>query len=281
MIKKWITCKSNIKLVIFWYFNYYEGVKEILKKTKWQHYIFYFFLVWYSFGVILVGFNILPTWLEWANSVFIITSGVLGSIYFLNLFGVMKGSLITGIIFIGSFLLEYVGSSYSVLFGSYHYTHYFAPNLFGVPIAIGFAWIMVIATSHAIVHSLRIPYRWIRAILGGLLAVVFDLVLDPVSYKVKEYWLWEESGFYYGIPASNFTGWFITAFCLLLVIDLFKAGKIDLLWQKRMIFLYSLMIMMFAFIALLNSLYIAGVLPLIVLAILLFLLKRGESYVKG
>lgn len=250
-------------------------------KIKWQHSIFYFFLIWYSFGVILVGFDILPTWLEWANSVFIITSGVLGYIYFLRLFGAIQGTVISGIVFIGSFLLEYLGSSYSILFGSYYYTHYFAPNLFGVPIAIGFAWIMVIATSHAIVHSFRIQNSWIRAVIGGLLAVAFDLVLDPVSYKVKEYWLWEESGFYYDIPITNFIGWFLTAFILLKLIDFFKVANIDRLWQKRMILLYSLMIIMFAFIALLNTLYIAGMLPLIVLAILLLLLKRGEHYVES
>lgn len=248
---------------------------------KWQSIIYYFFLIWYSFGVILIGFNILPTWLEWANSVFIITAGVLGFIYFLRLFGVVQGVSITGIVFIGSFVLEYLGSSYSILFGSYSYTHYFAPNLFGVPVAIGFAWIMVTATSHAIVHSFKLQNSWIRATLGGLLAVAFDLVLDPVSYKVKEYWLWEESGVYYDIPLTNFVGWFITAFVLLKIIDLFKIASSDKLWQKRMIFLYSLMMMMFAFIALLNSLYMAGILSLLVLAFITIVLKRGEYYVEG
>ncbi|TKI72556.1 carotenoid biosynthesis protein [Lysinibacillus mangiferihumi] len=247
---------------------------------RWQHYIFYFFLIWYSFGVILVGFNLLPTWLEWANSVFIITAGVLGVIYFVRGFGAIYGVSISTLIFITTFIVEYLGSTHAILFGSYHYTQYFAPNLFGVPIAIGFAWIMVIATSHAIVHIVRLPNRWIRSIIASLLAVVFDLVLDPVSFKVKEYWVWEQSGYYYDIPLTNFLGWFLTALVLHIVIGLY--GNLlnpDKQWQRRMVLLYSLMICMFAFIALLNKLYLAAIIPVIVLAILLVTMKRDEHYV--
>lgn len=72
---------------------------------RWQHYIFYFFLIWYSFGVILVGFNLLPTWLEWANSVFIITAGVLGVIYFVRGFGAIYGVSISTLIFSTTFIV--------------------------------------------------------------------------------------------------------------------------------------------------------------------------------
>lgn len=251
-----------------------------MRKLKWQHSIFYFFLIWYSFGVILVGFNLLPTWLEWANSVFIITAGVLGIIYFVRGFGVWQGVAISALIFIATFMVEYLGSTHSVLFGSYDYTQYFAPNLFGVPVAIGFAWIMVLATSHAIVHAMPLTNSWVRSIVASLLAVVFDLVLDPVSFKVKEYWVWEEGGYYYGIPFTNFLGWFITAFVLQLVINLFfKKLHTDRQWQQRMVLLYCLMISMFAFIALLHTLYLAAIIPIIVLAVLLMFMKRDENYV--
>ena len=247
---------------------------------KWQHFVFYFFLIWYSFGVILVGFDWVPSWLEWANSVFIITAGVLGFIYFISTFGTFQGILMSSLIFVGSFAIEYLGSTYSLLFGSYYYTDYFAPNLFGVPVAIGFAWVMVIATSHAIVHSFLLKSSWLKATVGGLLAVVFDLVLDPVSFIVKSYWVWEESGYYYDIPITNFTGWFITAFVLHLIIELFfKAQKTDFIWKRRMVLLYGLMIAMFAFIAFINGLYLAGGIPMFCLLILLFFMRRGGQIV--
>ncbi|MFJ7667408.1 carotenoid biosynthesis protein [Lysinibacillus sp. NPDC097195] len=246
---------------------------------RWQHSIFYFFLTWYSFGVILVGFNLLPTWLEWANSVFIITAGILGIIYFVRGFGVGQGLTISILIFIITFIVEYLGSAHSVFFGSYHYTQYFAPNLLGVPVAIGFAWIMVLATSDAIVRAMPLTNRWIHSILAGLLAVVFDLVLDPVSFKVKSYWIWEEGGYYYDIPFTNFLDWFLTAFVLHRFISLlFKRRQADRQWQQRMFLLYCLMIVMFASIALLHALYLATIIPIIAVAILLLVVKQDEIY---
>ncbi|WP_409368670.1 carotenoid biosynthesis protein [Lysinibacillus sp. 38-6] len=246
---------------------------------RWQHSIFYFFLTWYSFGVILVGFNLLPTWLEWANSVFIITAGILGLIYFVRGFGGWQGVSISALIFVATFIVEYLGSTHSVFFGSYEYTQYFAPNLFGVPVAIGFAWIMVLATSDAIASALPLANRWIRSIIAGLLAVVFDLVLDPVSFKVKNYWIWEEGGYYYDIPLTNFLGWFITAFVLHFVIGLlFKKRHADRQWHQRMVLLYSLMIGMFAFIALLHALYLAAMIPIIVVAVVFLFMRRDEIY---
>ena len=245
---------------------------------RWQHSIFYFFLTWYSFGVILVGFNLLPTWLEWANSVFIITAGVLGIIYFVRGFGSGQGITISALIFIVTFIVEYLGSTHSVFFGSYEYTQYFAPNLFGVPIAIGFAWIMVLATSDAIACALPLTNRWIQSIVASLLAVVFDLVLDPVSFKVKNYWIWEQGGYYYDIPYTNFLDWFLTALVLHLIIArLFKKRHADRLWQQRMVLLYGLMIGMFAFIALLHALYLAAMIPIIVVAVVLLFMKKEHS----
>ncbi|WP_339261933.1 hypothetical protein [Lysinibacillus sp. FSL K6-3209] len=100
---------------------------------RWQHYIFYFFLIWYSFGVILVGFNLLPTWLEWANSVFIITAGVLGVIYFVRGFGAIYGVSISTLIFSTTFIVEYLGSTHSILFGS---SIVFAVLFFVIPIRV-------------------------------------------------------------------------------------------------------------------------------------------------
>lgn len=49
-----------------------------------------------------------------------------------------------------SIFAEHLGVEYGILFGDYYYTQDFGPKLIGVPIAIGFAWLMVIASSHAL-----------------------------------------------------------------------------------------------------------------------------------
>lgn len=225
--------------------------------NNWKHYIFKFFILWYICGVVFVGFNLLPPWLEWSNSVFILLSGLLSWIYFSEVLGQMRGTMIAIIICMTTFIIEYFGASTTFLFGHYTYTNQFAPNLFGVPIAIGFAWVMVIATGYAINEQLRIQHPISRAFFGGLTALVMDLVLDPVAYKAKSYWIWHEGGDYYDIPWTNFCGWFIVAFLIHIVLLAVKQRTIPVLWQRRLIALYLLILSMFVFIAYQNKLYAA------------------------
>ena len=41
-----------------------------------------------------------------------------------------------------------------------------------------------------------------------------DLVIDPLATKTLNYWAWENAGPYYGIPWSNFLGWFLMSLVL-------------------------------------------------------------------
>lgn len=246
--------------------------------NKIANYIFYFFCVWYVCGFVLVGLDILPSWLEWSNSVFIITAGILGVVYFMIRYSNGFGLIISALIFLTTFLIEYFGSAYAILFGAYTYTSQFAPNVFGVPIAIGFAWVMVIATGHAILSKLATQHPLVRALIGGLLALVMDLILDPVAFEVKGYWIWHEPGLYYNIPWTNFLGWFLIAFVLHFGLSYMKPREENKLWQNRLAYLYVLIVIMFTFIALMNSIYLASVIVLSCLALLIAVLRKEGRY---
>lgn len=45
---------------------------------KWKDRAHQLFLFWFAVGVVLVGFDLLPPWLEWANTVFLVLAGVMG-----------------------------------------------------------------------------------------------------------------------------------------------------------------------------------------------------------
>lgn len=216
--------------------------------------------------------------MEWSNTVFIITAGILGIIYFIVHFNWLRGMSISLVIFLSTFIIEYFGSSVQFLFVDYTYTNQFAPVVFGVPIAIGFAWIMVIATGHAILMRLQIQSLFVRALLGGIFALVMDLILDPVAYEVKSYWIWHEPGLYYDIPWTNFFGWFIIAFFFHLALSLVPVKEVNAVWQKRTIALYMLFIVMFTLIALLNQIYLASVIVVLALVVLTMFLRREVAY---
>lgn len=248
---------------------------------KVENSLYRIFIFWYICGLLLLGFDVLPSWLEWANTVFLMLSGTLGGIYFLKSFSKRNALWIIAIIFVSTLFMEYLGSAYDVLFGKYEYTKKFGISLFGVPLGIGFAWLMVMATSHVVAKRI-IPQRgWLRMTVGGLLAVIIDLIIDPVAYHVKQYWIWEEyESFYYNIPISNFVGWFVIAFTLHGLLSLFakieSERKSSPLWEKRMLVLYFLMIGMFLLLGIIEKLWLAVFLTTVLTAVVYMLIGRKE-----
>lgn len=245
----------------------------------WENRIFKLFIFWYVCGIILLGFDILPSWLEWANAFFLILAGTLGFLYFLKRFGVVGGSVLGVFVFFSTFIVEWAGSDSGFLFGSYDYTDRFAPNVFGVPIAIGFAWLMVMATTHVVARWIVPSGGLVYAIVGGIGAVIIDLIIDPVAYQIKQYWIWADTGLYYDIPWTNFFGWFVVAFVLHLIIDLMmKKRKMIItsnLAEKRMVLLYVLMIAMFVMLGAIGGLTLAAILTTcLTAAIVLLAWKR-------
>lgn len=240
---------------------------------KWDHRIYRLFIFWYIIGIILLGFDILPSWLEWANAVFLILAGTIGFLYFVRRFGKTAGIAIGLIIFFSTFIVEGAGANSGFLFGSYDYTDRFAPNLFGVPIAIGFAWLMVVATSHVLARWIFPDNTLGYAVTGGIGAVIMDLIIDPVAYHIKGYWIWEDIGWYYEIPWTNFFGWFVVSFVLHLMIDIVMRRKSMViendLYERRLVLLYLLMIGMFAMLGALGGLWLAvaaSTIPAVVLS---------------
>jgi putative membrane protein len=244
--------------------------------NMWENTLFRFFLVWYACGVILLSFNILPPWLEWANTVFLITAGTLGVIYFCKCYGNKHGLFISMVVFVVSMTSEYLGTTYGWIFGKYIYNADFGIKLFDVPITIGFAWLLVMSSSHAFLQTFQLP-TVLSVIYGGLIAVVMDLIIDPVAYVVKSYWVWQESGPYYDIPTQNFFGWFFVAAALHIFLLFYQKPKQNHTWAKRIILVYVLIISMFLLLALLAKLYLAVFVTLIGSALILFHYYKKRS----
>jgi bisanhydrobacterioruberin hydratase len=234
---------------------------------KFDYYIFRFFVIWYIIGVFLLSFDLVPPWLEWANVVFLITSGLLAMIYFYRSGSKVYGVIAIAIVFFLSIAIESFGVHTGLFFGEYTYESDFGPKIIGVPVTIGFAWVMVIGTSHVLAAPLAEAVPRLKALsyalYGALVATSLDLIIDPVAYDVKQYWVWDEGGLYYDIPFSNFYGWFILSFVLhLLIYGLYHRSdgwinRRSEYWSARMMLLYGMMALMFIIVALVNQLWLA------------------------
>ena len=85
-----------------------------------------------------------------------------------------------------------------------------------VPVLIPLSWFTV---SWACWILARRVTNGISAVLfATCLLVAWDLLLDPAMSRVTSYWVWGDTGAYYGMPLMNWVGWGVTGFLLLFLI---------------------------------------------------------------
>ncbi|MCA1063029.1 carotenoid biosynthesis protein [Rossellomorea sp. AcN35-11] len=252
---------------------------------QWQDLIWIIFLIWYGVGIILVSLDLLPPALQWANAVFLYLAGFLAILYAVKKFKGRFGLVVALCIMLLTIVAESLGVHNGLIFGSYHYEKDFGFQLFGVPVTIGFAWVMVIFTSMAHYEFLlKGPKTFMGALkysaVTSLLAVTMDLIIDPVAFKGRQYWIWDQDGVYYDIPTQNFLGWFFVSFFIqFFLYFLLKHVDVPVKWSERMRLLYVLVILMFIVTAMVEGLWIAVMVTSAFYGASLILRKRLEKVV--
>ncbi len=73
----------------------------------------------------------------------------------------------------------------------------------------------------------RIRLSWQTLLLGALLFMLLDVVIDPVAIQGEKWFLgriygYRFDGFYFGIPMSNFGGWFLVGAVLMAALQLLE-----------------------------------------------------------
>jgi putative membrane protein len=111
---------------------------------------------------------------------------------------------------------EFAGLNWGYPFGAYSYTGVLYPSVLGIPLAIGCAWLILFAYAREILSRFNAP-AWLRPVIGASWMMASDLLIDPLAAGSLGYWNWFHGGFYYGVPASNFAGWFIVGLGLFLI----------------------------------------------------------------
>lgn len=110
------------------------------------------------------------------------------------------------ITFIFTFIFEIIGIHTGFIFGDYFYGTILGPKLFKVPVLIGLNWVLVIFGSIKI-SKIFSSDKILSSLIAGLLAVIFDLALEPVAVKFG-YWNWMNNS----VPPQNYFAWFFITF---------------------------------------------------------------------
>lgn len=99
----------------------------------------------------------------------------------------------------------------------------------GVPVMDSLSYVFLAYASYALAEALLGPGRtkagaapdfWRIGWLGAMLFVALDIVIDPVALRGYRWFLgqiygYPEPGIYFGVPLSNFGGWFLVGLALM------------------------------------------------------------------
>lgn len=121
-----------------------------------------------------------------------------------------------------SFASEYIGTHFGAIFGVPYIYKTTTLMIANIPIEVMGFWSFFIYLGYSLTNSLyfgltgkKVAYSLLTILtltfLDALFVTAIDLFMDPLHVKMGT-WTWLQQGTYFGIPISNFTGWFSVAF---------------------------------------------------------------------
>lgn len=126
-------------------------------------------------------------------------------------------------------LIENFGVLIGFPFGHYYFTDVMGPKIFVVPIFLGLAyvgmgylcWTLAGVILDGLPNSLTGSRVVTLPLLAALVMVAWDLCMDPIWATVVRAWVWQQGGAYFGVPLSNFLGWYLTVYIIYQVFALY------------------------------------------------------------
>lgn len=114
-------------------------------------------------------------------------------------------------------------------FGFYEHNAGMGPKLYVVPIAIGLGFYSIHYPAWTLANALigdprrTGEFLWLLActVVATFIVVGFDISIDPTGSIVNRLWTFREGGGFFGVPMSNYVGWYIAAFSIFAVWAIF------------------------------------------------------------
>ena len=164
--------------------------------------------------------------MKYAGSIHIVFGAATMLAFGLVALGWRKTGIFLAISYVISLSAELIGTGTGWPFGNYEYTNYLGPKALNhVPFSIPASWFYMGLASFllgsALVRRLELRREMLwSGLLGAWFLTAWDLVLDPAmahhSLRIK-FWIWHQTGPYFGMPVKNFIGWTATGLIFMLL----------------------------------------------------------------
>ena len=148
--------------------------------------------------------------------------------------------------FIISWTTETLSIAYGFPFGNYHYSDILGFKLGTVPLMImiayfitGYlAWTLSSTFLGNFGKSIEKRNVLLLPFIAGFIMVMWNFCFDPILSTIHATWIWEDGGYYFGVPLSNYFGWYLTVYLIYQVYALYlykfvandELGETKLFW---------------------------------------------------
>ena len=210
-----------------------QNDKKTFNKIRWS-----LIIVFFIFNVLLIFTYKNPNLL--AIDTFVVTA----LLFIIAVFNGIEryNQKNVAIFFIITLLISFFFENLSILtgfpFGFYHYS----PTLgvLTVPLIIIFGYFSMGYLSWMLAHVLTGQYSkklegkqiFIVPFIASFIMVMWDLTIDPISSTLQGLWIWQTPGAYFGVPISNFFGWFMVVFIFFQIFAVY-ISKYDIIKPEK------------------------------------------------
>lgn len=101
-------------------------------------------------------------------------------------------------------------------FGAYEYTQWLGPKMFEhVPYFIPPSWFAMALVCLDLARR-AFSSKWAAVVMGSVFMVLWDVSLDPaMTLGTPVFWTYAVDGAYFGMPLSNWFGWFVVSLVII------------------------------------------------------------------
>ncbi len=160
----------------------------------------------------------------WVSAFFIVILAIPSYIFLYKWVGLKLTLVILVVFSIIPIAIEAIGITTGFPYGWFYYSENLGYKVLDlVPWSVAFAFAPLVLGSLSLASYVTNDAR-LAIPLSAMILVWTDLVLDPAAVLL-EIWIWAYPGPYYGIPFSNYVGWFLTATLASTILHAAISGK--------------------------------------------------------
>ena len=119
-------------------------------------------------------------------------------------------------------------------FGRYFFTDVMGPKIFDLPLLLVLAYLgmgyLSWIVAFVILGYRNKELRGVRIIalpvLASFVMLAWDLSMEADWSTIDRAWIWKDGGAFFGVPVTNFFGWFLTAYTFYQAFAVYCRGRV-------------------------------------------------------